>query len=194
MSRINRFIKLTPLYIFAAVLVCFPLYQRHQSADRAQAAASEATQQLTQAPQATQSVIKGVPSRIILPKQGIDLSVVDGTYDTATNNWTVNPKTANYATITPPINNTSGTTLIYGHATDAIFGSTRSLKAGDKAYVYVADNHVFEYEYTGAVTVNPTDTSVFGQLDGDPGLKLLTCSGTWSQNRRIMTFKLTKAV
>jgi LPXTG-site transpeptidase (sortase) family protein len=100
---------------------------------------------------------------------------------------------ANYAVNTYPVNNSNGTTLIYGHALVYVFGRTQNLKTGDTAFVYTDNGHIFQYQFKDSTTVDPTDTEIFSQLKtSQPVLKLMTCGGSWSQNRRIMTFELVK--
>src|SRR5688572_4317576 len=96
---------------------------------------------------ATNKEIAGKPSRILLPRQGIDLPVVDGQYNFTSAAWSVSKTTANYASNTAEINNRQDKTLIYGHWTPAVFGPTKDLKPGDIAYVYTANNHILVYRY-----------------------------------------------
>ena len=198
LKRLRTVVRLAPLYIIIAVLLSIPIWQNQQRARRVAETAAQAHQLLESSESSpkpsTPIDVSGEPIRIILPNQFIDLPIVEGNYDPVAKTWPVNPRTANYATNTPIINNKTGVTVVYGHATNAIFGKTASLKPGDTVLVYTANNHVFEYSYTGDVTVNPTDLSVFSNLDGAPTLKLLTCSGAFSQNRRIMSFSLTRVV
>jgi LPXTG-site transpeptidase (sortase) family protein len=179
--------------------VLTPIYQKHEvqakavAAGNAAAARIASTQKKAPTPQAP-PFLQGKPVRVVIPRIGLDVGVVDGVYYPASKVWSVAHDQANYATNTALINNKQGATLIYGHWYDWVFGKTRDLKAGDVAYVYTDTNHLFKYTYSGDTAVNPSDTEVFGQLPSEKGLVLMTCEGTWAQDRRLMTFNLATAV
>ncbi len=190
--RVSLYLKLLPLYIGLAALVASPFYLSYRHTQDVQAAAHTAQVQLNK--KTAPSIISGIPVRIVLPDVSIDLPVVKGHYINAEQGWYVSPVNANFAINTYPINNSHGTTLIYGHALVYVFGRTYNLKPGDKALVYTNNGHIFEYIFKSDVIVNPTDTQIFANLDSQkPVLKLMTCDGAWSQNRRFMTFELVKA-
>lgn len=192
--RVSLYLKLLPLYVGLAALVASPFYLSYRHTQRVLAVANTARIQLEKRPKQP-SEISGTPIRILLPDVAIDLPVVNGYYISATKGWYVSPVDANYAINTFPINNSHGTTLIYGHALVYVFGKTLNLKPGDTAFVYTNNGHIFKYSYSNSVTVNPSDTEIFSDLNTkQPTLKLMTCGGSWSQNRRFMTFNLVKAV
>jgi LPXTG-site transpeptidase (sortase) family protein len=130
--------------------------------------------------------IEGKPIRLTLPSQNIDLEIIDGEYED--NKWTLTRDKAQYATITPILNNEAGNTLIYGHNTPAVFNPTKDLKVGDYLYIY-SETHIFIYSYHSDKLVLPTDTTIFNELTG-PQVTLLTCNGWTDQYRRLMFFKL----
>jgi LPXTG-site transpeptidase (sortase) family protein len=192
--RINLYLKLLPLYIGLAALVASPFYLSHLQKSKVEAAAHQAQTVLSQPKSRNAPAeISGRPVRIILPSESIDLPVVNGYYVSAKQSWYVSPNSANYAPNTALINNQKGASLIYGHALKYIFGNTKDIKVGDKAIVYTQNGHIFEYEFSNQITVGPSDTEVFTEVDNKPVLKLLTCGGSWSQNRRIMTFNLIRS-
>lgn len=191
--RVSLYLKLLPLYIGLAALVASPFYMTYKHDQQVLATAKSAQQKLQEAPQ-EEKIISGKPVRIVLPDVGIDLPVVEGKYISAEKGWSVSPVYANYAVNTYPINNSKGTTLIYGHALIYVFGRTQNLKPGNTALVYTDNGHIFQFRFTNSRTVNPSDTELFSQLNTNrPILKLMTCGGSWSQNRRIMNFELAKA-
>jgi LPXTG-site transpeptidase (sortase) family protein len=192
--RISLYIKLLPLYVGLVALVASPSFLSNQHTKKVQAAALFAQAQLNKPkPASAPVVISGIPARIILPAESIDLTVVKGYYIQDKQVWYVSPVSANYAPNTAPINNSKGTSLIYGHALSYIFGNTKNIKKGDTAIVYTDNGHVFQYVFDSEISVDPTDVEIFTEKDGQPTLKLMTCGGTWYQNRRIMTFDLVKA-
>ncbi len=139
---------------------------------------------------AATTAIQGKPVRVEIPSQNVDVSVVSGGYSAETDSWSIADNTANFDTSSSELNSTSGKTLLYGHNKDNVLAKAKNLSAGDVVRVYTDNGHVFEYVYQSSEIVLPTDTTVLSQLDGAPGLKLLTCDGLWSQNRRIMSFEL----
>lgn len=132
-------------------------------------------------------VLRGKPVRVVVPSQGIDLQVVDGHFNAETGEWTLTRDKAQYARISSIANNQGGNTFIYGHDLPAIFRNLVNLKPGDTATVYTENNLVFTYKYRDAIIVPPTDTTIFSYT-GAPILTLQTCSGYWSESRRLMTF------
>jgi len=135
----------------------------------------------------TETTIYGQPVRLSIPRLGINLHIINGTYDTATKGWTLTSTNAQFATITSLPNNVTGDTLIYGHETAAVFEKTNDLVKGDILLIYTSNNHIFDYTYTSSKITSPTDTSVFS-YQGGPRVTLLTCNGWFSQNRRLMYF------
>ena len=134
--------------------------------------------------------ISGIPKRIVVPSLGIDLSITVGTYQSYKNTWTVAKSEANYATNSPLVNNQSGKTIVYGHATNKVFGKLKNLADGDNVYVYT-DSNIFVYAKASSVVIKPTDTDLFETIyNGPPMLGLLTCDGLWFQNRLLITLSL----
>lgn len=133
--------------------------------------------------------VQGIPRAISLTRLGINLPVADGFYNQKTGEWTLSDSSAFFATPTSPVNTSSGTTLIYGHATINIFGKLFTLRAGDIATITTDNGYVFSYAYMRREVVQPTDTSkIFA--DGQPQLILQTCSGIWSESRTFFYFSL----
>lgn len=132
----------------------------------------------------------GNPVRITVPALGIDLPVAEGTYNAAAETWSVSTKQANYATNTAPANNVAGDTLIYAHNTKDVFGSLKNLGATDSVFVYTDNGQIFEYSFAEHAVVAPTDTVAISDTDGNADLKLMTCDGTWAQNRRVVSLTL----
>lgn len=133
--------------------------------------------------------IIGTPSRIKIESVKINLSVDIGRYNAADSSWTLSETGAMYAANTVPLNDSNGTTLIYGHATWAVFGNLPDLRKGDLTEVRAKNDKVFIYSYSGRRDVSPDDTSVF-DVDGPPRLVLQTCSGPWDSERSLYSFEL----
>lgn len=134
-------------------------------------------------------VKSGTPVRVVIPARGIDLSVKNGTYDAASGTWTLNDTGAFYATPTTPVNSGGGTTLIYGHNTPAIFNNLHQLKPNEELSVYTDNGFIFRYRFDNSQEVNPDNVSMF-RNDGPPTVILQTCSGVWSEYRKLFAFRL----
>lgn len=134
--------------------------------------------------------LTGNPVRLEIPAVGIDLPVVDGEYDAATDSWTLSTTAVHIATMTSPINNQAGHTLIYGHNNRNLLASTRDIAKNDELIIYTDNDLVFRYVYTNDELVNPTDTSLLDQTPNKPQLTLLTCEGLFYEQRRLMSFEL----
>lgn len=133
-------------------------------------------------------IISGTPTRLVVESVGVDVPVGIGTYDPATDTWTLSEDRAYYADNTVPTNNNNGTTLIYGHALDTMFAPLLNLQVGAMAYVYTDKGRVVEYRYRSTSQLDPADTSVFTS-SGPPLLKLQTCSGPLDIYRSMYTFE-----
>lgn len=129
----------------------------------------------------------GVPVRIMIPDLGMNLPVSPGSFDPNTQEWTLSDDSAYYATFSVPVNDSNGTTLIYGHATPGMFEPLNRLDAGTKIDVHTDNEKVFTYSFAGMREVDPRDTSVLTDV-GPPLLVLQTCSGPWDIYRALYQF------
>jgi LPXTG-site transpeptidase (sortase) family protein len=191
--RIPLFWQILPVHCLILSLFLLPAWQHHAAVANALSAERAAQHNLAVKKDAANYKVSGKPTRILLPRLGIDLRVDDGRYNFTSSAWSVTNATANYAVNTVEPNNRHDKTLIYGHWTPKVFGPTKDLRAGDKVYVYTANGHTLEYRYEYNTVVKPTDTHVFNDFKGRPGLVLMTCQGLWAQERRLMFFNLKAA-
>jgi LPXTG-site transpeptidase (sortase) family protein len=192
MKKLSPTWQLLLFYVVVAGVVGFALFERHTNTLALQHASAAAASAVQSAQKST-VVISGKPVRVLIPSAGIDLPIVDGTYDSDKKLWSVSYVAANYATNTPLINNSKDRTIIYGHALKNIFGNLQNVKEGDKAYIYTDNGHIFGYTYASTQIVLPNNTDVFNQLTGPAGVYLMTCDGLWSSERRIVLFNLESA-
>lgn len=136
----------------------------------------------------------GAPSTVMVPKLGINLAIIDGTYDSGNDSWTLSDDKAQFATMTDQPNDRAGNTFIYGHNTDAVFAKLSGLQAGDIAEIRTTNNLTFHYVYTGEQVVQPNNTDILNDEPASPRLTLMTCEGIFSQTRRIMYFDFKEVV
>lgn len=136
----------------------------------------------------------GAPVSIQVPNVGINLAVIDGSYDPVKDSWTLTDDKAQFAAMTDLPNDRAGNTFIYGHNTDAVFAKLAGLKAGDIAEIKTANNLTFQYVYSGEQIVQPSNTDILNAEPATPRLTLMTCEGIFSQTRRVMFFDFKEVV
>lgn len=136
-------------------------------------------------------VIRGKPIRISIDGTGIDIALIDGSYNATTDSWTLSKTEAQFADISSPANNQEGTTFIYGHGTDAVFGAISEHRPplGTIAHVSTDSDRTFNYTLVDIHDYTPNDTSMLDDLaSGPPRLVVQTCSGALSQWRTMFIF------
>lgn len=136
-------------------------------------------------------LITGTPDRIAVPAVNINLKIIPGYYDPASQSWNLSLTDAQWGVMTARPNNKSGNTFIYAHARKNVFLDLPKVKPGDEAIVSSDNGHTFTYRFISSVETAPTDTSLF-DYKGKPILVLQTCSGLWYQYRQLFTFDLVK--
>lgn len=192
MPRIGLFWRVLPFYALVIGLIVLPIYNQRVSADTlySQTASDMKHVSSKAVPSGT---ISGSPSRLVVPALALDLKVVEGTFDKQVNQWTVDNSFANHSPLSTTSNNKIGKTLLYGHATTHIFGKNKNLKGGDKAFIYTENGHIFEYTFVNNKVIDEGDTGIYQELDGQPGLALMTCIGFTNEQRLISNFVLSRA-
>ena len=137
-------------------------------------------------------VISGRPVRIAIETTAINLPLIDGTYDAATDSWTLSKTEAQFATMSSLANDQQGTTFIYGHGTAPVFGeiSEHHPAIGTLAHITADSGRVFTYSLGDIHDYTPNDTSILDNLEsGAPRLIVQTCSGAFSQWRTMFVFE-----
>lgn len=140
-------------------------------------------------------VISGKPIHITIASSGIGLPIDDGTFNEADGSWTLSDTRAQFATMTQPANDHAGTTFIYGHGTDAVFGKigSSSPPSGTIAEITTDNGHVFTYVLQAVKNYEPSDTSVLQDTaSGQPRLVVQTCTGAFSEWRTMFIFTFEK--
>lgn len=144
-------------------------------------------------PTQSPNLISGKPIKLKIPKLNMDLPIKEGNYNSFDNSWTIDNKSAFYATMTPELNNLAGNTLVYGHNSNQVFGKLNQLKINDVVQVESLNQKIFTYKLSEIKDVEPTDLSLF-EYRGEPILTIQTCSGTWNERRRLFMFRLNEVV
>ena len=133
----------------------------------------------------------GIPTRVVVASVNIDLPVKTGSYDSTDQSWTLDTQSAFYADRSVPVNDSNGSTLIYGHARFGLFARLPEISEGATAEVYTDSGKVFSYTFTSSRQVKPDDTSIFIN-SGAPTLALQTCSGPLDIYRTLVSFSLSE--
>ncbi len=192
LQKIRFFSSVVLAYALTIGAIGALLYSSHLFGPPVWAVQPPAVHQHTIKPTAvTPATISGIPSRIVITAAGIDLPVDKGTYDAKSGTWTLSPTHAEFAIMTMPANNDAGTTFIYGHGTDAVFGKIGDSPppTGTVAQLYTEDGHVFTYTLESVRNLRPTDTSILADTtSGQPRLVVQTCTGAFSQWRTMFMF------
>jgi sortase (surface protein transpeptidase) len=181
------------LYLVSVVGIGFAVYTPYV------AARAPTVQRLNQASlQAMQPmvpVVSGQPDRITIPSEAVDLPVIPGIYDQATDSWTLSGYEAQFATVSTPANNIGGETFIYGHNNDYVFGALRHVtpSIGAEAFVYTDNGHIFAYTFERTWSVGPYDVSTL-DYRGPPVLLIQTCTGSLNEWRTMYFFTFEKVV
>lgn len=139
----------------------------------------------------TKPVVSGLPIRLVIDELELDLPIAKGEFDPVSGTWTISYAAAFYATPTPLVNDSAGTTLIYGHNDWRVFNILHLLDPGDKLRIYTKEGKVFHYVFKSAQNVKPTDVTAI-RNDGPPKVILQTCTGNWNEWRRLFEFSLDK--
>jgi LPXTG-site transpeptidase (sortase) family protein len=183
-------LALTVSGLFGVVPV---LYNSDDAAIAASSTSSQpvpaATEVAKQAPEP--SVTSGHPVRVVAPTVNVDMPVVDGFYNAASGDWTLNDDKAQFASMTTEPNTKAGQTFIYGHATQRVFGKLLNMHTNDQVYVYTSNGYKFVYTLKQTEVVTPQNTNILSYT-GAPRLLLQTCVGTFSESRKFFILEFTQ--
>lgn len=195
LRKIRLYSSIASIYIITIGVIGAALCTPHALGEQDTASLPQATQTITHRTSTTQKTVSGQPIRIVIPDKGIDLPVDEGGYDAVSKTWTLSPTHAEFAVSTMPANDHGGTTFIYGHGTDAVFGKLGMNRPaiGSTAEIYTDNNHVFTYTLQSVQNLTPNDTSILRHIsEGPPRLIVQTCTGAFSEWRSEFIYTLRK--
>jgi LPXTG-site transpeptidase (sortase) family protein len=121
------------------------------------------------------------PTHLSIPALSLDLRVTQGAFDTKNDQWNINDADAFFA-------RGAATPLLYGHNRDGVFAPLAKAEKGTMLELSYPDGSSATYTYYGTRFVKPDDASVLSEKH-DNMLILLTCSGFFSDSRRIVYFE-----
>ena len=137
-------------------------------------------------------LLYGKPARLQIKRLGIDLPILPGRYQTESNTWELSNDNVHYALTSHLPNNKYGNTVLYGHNRNDVLGKTNGLRTYDELVITTTNGRKFTYVYMDDAKVNPTNTQVFAEGAKSSRVTLLTCSGAWNQERRLMVFEFSE--
>lgn len=140
-------------------------------------------------PQSPLDLLRGVPTKIMIPTLGINVGIEKGIYDPASHSWNLSNYNAHFAEKSAPANVRGGNTFIYGHNSRNIFGPLPNMHIGDEAIIETAEKLHFYYRLEEISEVQPADVRVLN-YSGKPILTVQTCSGNWNEKRQMFRFTL----
>lgn len=132
------------------------------------------------------SQIEFVPEHIAIPNAEIDLGVVSVPLENGT--WKVNTGVANYAEGTSMVTTLGGNVGIFAHNRKNGFLGIQDIAEGSSIEVY-GGNYQATYRVEKTAIANPDQVDVFYPSE-DSTLTLVTCDGTFSEKRYILSAKL----
>lgn len=143
-------------------------------------------------PSARKSVKSGIPTKLSIPSLQLTLPVQLGIFN-PDGSWTLDDHSAFYATPSVPVNDSKGTTLLYGHNTKQVFANLKNLQPGAELIITTDSGFTFTYAYSFVSDVTPEDISIFNASNA-VNVTLQTCSGPWDQLRSMYTFNFKTVV
>lgn len=125
------------------------------------------------------------PSAINLPRLNLHLPIAQGDYDFTTKQWTLDYTHAFYTAFFK-------NPLIYGHNSSGIFGKLNAVQKGDILTIENGDNKTLSFKYSRDIVVKPEDSQLISK-DLKNTLMVMTCTGIWDENRRVLLFNYLKS-
>lgn len=133
----------------------------------------------------------GIPTSIYIENVNINLEIKEGQYDYGNQTWSLTNGYAYWANLSDPIKSKNSNTVIYAHNQINEFYKTKGLKVGDNIIIETSENYKITFQYVDDKIVLPEEGDILFQKDDDSKLTLITCSGLFSEKRRIMYAKMT---
>lgn len=122
------------------------------------------------------------PVRILIPKVGIDLKVVNA--QIINGYWELSENTASYG-LGSGQPGTKSNTVIFAHAREGLFYNLKDVKEGDIVYLFTKDNWL-RYKINKITAVYPNQIEVISPTKNEV-LTLYTCTGFYDEKRLIVT-------
>jgi hypothetical protein len=137
-----------------------------------------------------QTMELGVPVAISLQRLHINLGIVPGRYAHTTQKWLLDRTHAFYILPgTAPLN-ANAVPLIYGHDIPAVFEDLGGIAPGEVMTIKNNKGAILTFRYVNEDVVNPDEGAELNSFPNDhKTINVLTCTGEWFTQRRIMHFE-----
>lgn len=122
----------------------------------------------------------GTPTSLSLPRLGINLGIKNGYYNSNRQEWTID-KVNTFSMVG------SKTPLIYGHNNNNIFGKLTDTAKDELLIVSNEEGKELLFKYESDSILKPNESGIIGEYS-DNTVYLMTCSGTFNEFRRLLTF------
>ncbi len=196
-SQLRLYVLAVSVYLSAFLLYFSPNIQQHYTN---QAVKNQLSSYMVNNHQdgPVQEQVSGPPAQISIKRLNINLPVSAGYYNAASKKWTLDNKhvfTDNFTNSNPVISTKQdNVTVLYGHDLPGLLVNTSQVAYGDILSITTTNGYRFNYYYVDSRVVKPDDTSILHEKNTGNPVALVTCTGAWYQNRRVMYFKLIDAV
>ncbi len=131
----------------------------------------------------------GTPVAMDVPRLGIKLGIVEGHYNPADHAWRLDRTHAFYVLPgTAPLTQTAPP-LIYGHDIPAVFKKFNGIGPSEVLFVRNDRGETLMFRYVNEDIVKPEQGVRLNTISDGKTLNLLTCTGRWFTERRIMHFR-----
>lgn len=135
------------------------------------------------AQQTVNATAEVMPVRLIVPSQGINLSIYPASINQ--NKWEDTKQGVSFLT-SSPVPGTVGNSIIYGHNWPNLLGPLTKVKPGELVVVAFNDGTTMPFIVTFTSTVTPDQTHVLEATD-DKRLTIYTCTGFFDSKRFVVT-------
>lgn len=182
-AHVHSLVALTVVGVVA--IVAYSLSTLH----RVNARPSISVQQNSSTTLSSKYVIKGRPTKVIIPALALENKLETGVYDAKTHTWSLSQVNAHYAEQSAPANLEGGNVFVYGHNSKNIFGRLNQMVLGQEAILETTNQLRFYYQLASISEVQPSDVWAL-DYSGPPILTIQTCTGNWNEKRQMFRFNL----
>jgi sortase (surface protein transpeptidase) len=138
------------------------------------------------APETRTAMTFGQPASLSLPRLGVALDILPGTYLPASKTWTLDSAHAFY--MQPPEGMAAHVPIIYGHNIPAVFRKLDGVAPHEVLRITTQDGRLLLFTYVGDRVVQPDDDTAI-RVSAHNTIFLITCTGSHFQQRRILQFE-----
>jgi sortase (surface protein transpeptidase) len=141
------------------------------------------------------AIISGLPTRIVIPSEQVDLPLLKGYYNPSNGGWNLSGYDGQFGMFSDLANDAAGDTFVYGHNNNFVFGALRhhTPLPGALALVYTSNGHIFKYAFDSVTSVAPDDISILN-YSGPPIMTIQTCTGSLNEWRTMYKFSFSGVV